>query len=105
MADLSETAVVLPDHPGIPELNAFLTVLGRFGQSTGYPAVGVQVIEADKVAGAADKDLLVFASGNNQPLLSLWADRLPAYDADGQQKFHLSDLPMRVRDWFSPLAP
>ena len=102
MADLSETAVVLPDHPGIPELNAFLTVLGRFGQSTGYPAVGVQVIEADKVAGAADKDLLVFASGNNQPLLSLWADRLPAYDANGQQKFHLSDLPMRVRDWFSP---
>ena len=102
MADLSETAVVLPDHPGVAELDAFLTVLGRFGQSTGYPAVGVQVIEAAQVASVADKDLLVFASGNNQPLLTQWADRLPAYDADGQQKFHLSDLPMRVRDWFSP---
>ncbi|MFP3515102.1 cellulose biosynthesis cyclic di-GMP-binding regulatory protein BcsB [Pseudomonas sp. SIMBA_077] len=102
MADLSETAVVLPDHPGAADINAFLTVLGRFGESTGYPAVGVQVIEAAQVAGAADKDLLVFASGANQPLLSLWADRLPAYDANGQQKFHLSDLPMRVRDWFSP---
>ena len=102
MADLSETAVVLPDHPGIAELDAFLTVLGRFGQSTGYPAVGVQVIEAAQVASAADKDLLVFGSGNNQPLLTLWADRLPAYDANGQQKFHLSDLPMRLRDWFSP---
>ena len=102
MADLSETAVVLPDHPGIAELDAFLAVLGRFGQSTGYPAVGVQVIEAAQVASAADKDLLVFGSGNNQPLLTQWADRLPAYDADGQQKFHLSDLPMRVRDWFSP---
>ncbi|WP_019411347.1 cellulose biosynthesis cyclic di-GMP-binding regulatory protein BcsB [Pseudomonas psychrophila] len=102
MADLSETAVVLPDHPGIAELDAFLTVLGRFGQSTGYPAVGVQVIEAAQVASAADKDLLVFGSGNNQPLLTQWADRLPAYDANGQQKFHLSDLPMRLRDWFSP---
>jgi len=102
MADLSETAVVLPDHPGAADINAFLTVLGRFGESTGYPAVGVQVIEAAQVSGAADKDLLVFASGANQPLLSLWADRLPAYDANGQQKFHLSDLPMRVRDWFSP---
>ncbi|WP_300728710.1 cellulose biosynthesis cyclic di-GMP-binding regulatory protein BcsB [Pseudomonas sp.] len=102
MADLSETAVVLPDHPGAADLNAFLTVLGRFGQSTGYPAVGVRVIEAGNVASVADKDLLVFASGPNQPLLSLWADRLPAYDANGQQKFHLSDLPMRVRDWFSP---
>ncbi len=102
MADLSETAVVLPDHPGVAELDAFLTVLGRFGQSTGYPAVGVQVIEAAQVASAADKDLLVFGSGNNQPLLTQWADRLPAYDANGQQKFHLSDLPMRLRDWFSP---
>jgi hypothetical protein len=54
------------------------------------------------VQAAADKDLLVLASGANQPLLTQWADRLPAADTGGQQSFHLSDLPMRVRDWFSP---
>jgi hypothetical protein len=35
-------------------------------------------------------------------LLTQWADRLPAASIDDQQSFHLSDLPMRVRDWFSP---
>ena len=38
MADLSQTAVVLPDDAGVADLNAYLTLLGRFGQSTGYPA-------------------------------------------------------------------
>jgi len=104
MADLSQTAVVLPDNAGAPELDAYLTVLGRFGQSTGYPATGVLVTQAANVQAAADKDLLVLASGTNQPLLKQWADRLPATDANGQQSFHLSDLPMRVRDWFSPDA-
>ena len=102
LADLSQTAVVLPDNAGAAELDAYLTVLGRFGQSTGYPATGVLVMQAAQVQAAADKDLLVFAAGNNQPLLTQWADRLPAADIGDQQSFHLSDLPMRVRDWFSP---
>ena len=102
LADLSQTAVVLPDNAGAADLDAYLTVLGRFGQSTGYPATGVQVMQAAQVAAAADKDLLVLASGANQPLLTQWADRLPAAGNDGQQRFELSDLPMRVRDWFSP---
>jgi cellulose synthase operon protein B len=102
LADLSQTAVVLPDNAGAPELDAYLTVLGRFGQSTGYPATGVLVMQAAQVQAAADKDLLVFASGANQPLLTQWADRLPAADTGGQQSFHLSDLPMHLRDWFSP---
>ncbi|WPN47371.1 MULTISPECIES: cellulose biosynthesis cyclic di-GMP-binding regulatory protein BcsB [unclassified Pseudomonas] len=102
LADLSETAVVLPDNAGAPELDAYLTVLGRFGQSTGYPATAVLVIQAAQIQAAADKDLLVLASGANQPLLTQWADQLPAAGNDGQQSFHLSDLPMRVRDWFSP---
>jgi hypothetical protein len=59
-------------------------------------------MQAAQVQAAADKDLLVFAAGNNQPLLTQWADRLPAADIGDQQSFHLSDLPMRVRDWFSP---
>ncbi|MHC8348098.1 cellulose biosynthesis cyclic di-GMP-binding regulatory protein BcsB [Pseudomonas sp. RT4P38] len=104
MADLSQTAVVMPDNAGNAELSAYLTVLGRFGQSTGYPATGVVVTQADQVAAVADKDLLVFASGANQPLLTQWADRLPATDKDGQQSFQLSDLAFRLRDWFSPDA-
>lgn len=102
MADLSETAVIMPNNISPQDVSAFLTVLGRFGHSTGYPAIGVQVLSAAQAGVAADKDLLVFASGNNQPLLTQWADRLPANAIDGQQNFNFSDLPMRLRDWISP---
>lgn len=102
MADLSETAVVLPDNAGVSELSAYLTVLGRFGQSTGYPATAVTVTQASQVASVVDKDLLVLASGDNQPLLKLWANHLPAMDIGRQQRFELSDMPFRVRDWLSP---
>lgn len=102
MADLSQTAVVLPDNASMGDLSAYLTMLGRFGDSTGYPATGVSVTQAAQVGAFADKDLLVISSGANQPLLTQWADRLPAAGTGLQQRFELSDLTMRVRDWLSP---
>jgi len=101
MADLSQTAVVLPDNASLGDVGAYLTVLGHFGRSTGYPATGVAVARAEEVAAFADRDLLVIASGNNQPLLTQWAQWFPA--ANGEvQRFELSDLPRRIRDWFAP---
>ncbi|MDU9040532.1 cellulose biosynthesis cyclic di-GMP-binding regulatory protein BcsB [Pseudomonas corrugata] len=101
MADLSQTAVVLPDNAGMGDASAYLSVLGRFGESTGYPATGVTVIQAAQAPAFADKDLLVMASGANQPLLTQWADRLPAAGTGQQQRFEVSDLTLRVRDWLS----
>ncbi|WP_248747211.1 cellulose biosynthesis cyclic di-GMP-binding regulatory protein BcsB [Pseudomonas sp. MWU12-2037] len=102
LADLSETAVVMPDTQEPATLSAFLTVLGRFGESTGYPATGLQVIQARDVEGVSDKDLLVFATGNDQPLLKQWADALPARSEGSRHFFDLSDLALRIHDWFSP---
>lgn len=100
MADLSQTAVVLPTDVSASEASAYLSVLGRFGESTGYPATGVSVIQAGQIATAADKDILVLGSGANQPLLEQWADRLPIAGGD-QQGFQFSDLSFRLRDWMS----
>ncbi|WP_224789718.1 cellulose biosynthesis cyclic di-GMP-binding regulatory protein BcsB [Pseudomonas fluorescens] len=102
MADLSETSVILPNEPGPADLSAYLTLLGRFGDSTGYPATGVKVVRADQVAEQRDRDLLVLASGNNQPLLEQWQSLLPARGEDAAQYFELSDLPLRLRNWISP---
>jgi hypothetical protein len=102
MADLSQTAVVLPDNASADEVSAYLSVLGRFGESTGYPATGVSVIQAAQVASAADKDILVLGSGSNQPLLGQWADRLPVAASGQQQGFQFSDLSFRLREWMSP---
>ncbi|KAF1047129.1 MAG: Cyclic di-GMP-binding protein [Herbaspirillum frisingense] len=101
MADLSETAVVLPDNASTSDLSAYLNILGRFGSSTGYPATGVSVTQAAQIAKFAGKDLLVMASGANQPLLKQWADRLPTAVTGDKQRFELSDLAVRARGWFS----
>ncbi|MPQ69886.1 MULTISPECIES: cellulose biosynthesis cyclic di-GMP-binding regulatory protein BcsB [unclassified Pseudomonas] len=102
LADLSQSAVVLPDGSGPAEWGAYLTVLGRFGDSTGYPATAVQVVDAAQVQSVSDKDLLVLASGDNQPLLKQWIDRLPAGVSGDNHRFSLSDLTLRVRQWISP---
>jgi hypothetical protein len=36
-ADLSQTAVVMPEQPGREDIETLLTLLGRMGESTGYP--------------------------------------------------------------------
>ncbi|MDF0734248.1 cellulose biosynthesis cyclic di-GMP-binding regulatory protein BcsB [Pseudomonas entomophila] len=100
LADLSETAVVMPDGYGAEEVSALLDVLGRFGDSTGLPATGVRVVAAGDDAALRGKDLLVIASGANQPLLQRWESHLPV-SLSGNSQFELSDLVYRVRDWVS----
>lgn len=104
LADLSQTAVVMPEGSAEQEWSTLLTVLGRFGRSTGYPATAVRVVDASTVQAVADRDLLVIASGNNQPLLEQWAKHLPAITSGARPYFSLSDLGLQVRDWITPSA-
>src|SRR5690606_17901984 len=69
MADLSETAVILPDTRSSTDIAVYLTLMGWMGESTGYPAYGVRVGSAQQVSQFSNKDLLIMASGENQPLL------------------------------------
>ncbi|WP_269507326.1 cellulose biosynthesis cyclic di-GMP-binding regulatory protein BcsB [Burkholderia sp. IMCC1007] len=82
-ADLSQTAVVIPDRPSPQELEAYLTMLGHMGQWTGFPALRVQVARPGDVAALAGrKDLLVIDGSPASPLLSQWRASLPlAIDA------------------------
>lgn len=98
MADLAETAVVIPASASAEEISLLLDVLGRFGESTGLPASGVSVTQGEDDADLEDKDLLVLATGSNQPLLERWADSLPA-QINGRARFELSDLVHRARHW------
>jgi hypothetical protein len=100
MADLSDTDVVFGANAGPQEYSTYLAVMGRMGDSTGYPARGVTVLRGQRIdAMPAAKDLLVIASGADQAWLKDWAAYMPAAYDHGAQ-FSLSDLPGRVRGWF-----
>jgi cellulose synthase (UDP-forming) len=66
MADLSQTAVVLPSGSGSEVNDLYLDLLGYFGAQTGYPTLRVQVVSAGDPARFPDKfqdkDLLVLGT-------------------------------------------
>lgn len=102
MADLSGTAFVLPRNPGEVDYAIYLTLMGRMGAATGYPATAVSVVQGDDVASVADKDLLVLSSAENQPLTALWAEHLPFAQQGDARVFRISDLVRRAAGWFAP---
>ncbi|MDE1181072.1 cellulose biosynthesis cyclic di-GMP-binding regulatory protein BcsB [Paraburkholderia sp.] len=100
MADMSETAVILPDNADAGDYSLYLLEMGRMGASTGYPATGVTVGFADDVDRLADKDLLIFGGPGRQPLLQRWAKSMP-FSSDGDARtFQLSDVMFRMQDWW-----
>jgi len=102
MADLSETAVILPDAAGPTEWSTYLGLLGMMGASTGYAATGVTVAQAAQADELAGKDLLVLASGSNQPLLQRWSSAIPSSVGGDSKRFVVSDLAYRLLDWWDP---
>src|SRR5215469_7896804 len=74
MADLSDSAVILPDQLTSQDIEAFLDLMGMMGDSTGYPVVKVAVATASGVDQMANKDLLVLGSLSRQPLVAKWVE-------------------------------
>jgi hypothetical protein len=100
MADLSETAAILPNDADSSDYSLFLLTMGRMGASTGYPVNGVSVGTADDVDKYANKDLLVFGAPGKQPLLQRWAKSMP-FSSDGDSRtFQLSDIVFKLEDWW-----
>lgn len=86
MADLSESAVVLPEQPNAEELGVFLTIMGKMGESTGYPVIRYTIVTPPEVGKLAEKDLIVIGSAGSQSLMTKWADFLPMAIVDGERK-------------------
>lgn len=103
LADLSETAIVLPAKPEPGDYSAYLSLMGLMGMVTGYPTHSVTVaLGGERLEALADKDLLVIASGSNPPLVAQWADNLPFSLKDGTKRFRLSDYASHLLNWFDP---
>ena len=94
-ADLSETAVVLPDNPSPEEIEVYLTLMGHFGAQTGYPVLSVEVTNADGMKGS--KDFLVIGTMDDSPAIGKLGDHLPVQFKDGGLKVQ------QTSGFFNPL--
>lgn len=101
LADLSETAVILPDAPAAEDYSAYLTLMGRMGESTGYPAIGVAVAGAAQASQHAARDLIVIGTMRDQPFYTQWAERMPVSLADDEKRFTLTGLASVVSGWWN----
>lgn len=86
MADLSESAVVLPSAPNTQELSAYLMLMGKMGEATGYPALRHMVVSTADVASASARDLIVIGSEKRQDLMNQWTDRLPMVQKGNERR-------------------
>ncbi|WP_321896308.1 cellulose biosynthesis cyclic di-GMP-binding regulatory protein BcsB [Paraburkholderia heleia] len=77
MADLSDTALVIPDQPDTKDQEAVLTLLGHMGQWTGLPSLRLTIVPASQVDTVRERDLLVIGSGSGAQLLEKWGKDLP----------------------------
>ena len=104
MADLSETAVVLPDQLTSQDIEAYLELMGMMGDSTGFPAVHATVVTANGVDQVSDKDLLVLGSISRQPLISRWVQNGKLRVENGRLRVGMSSAIDRVYTVLDPNA-
>jgi len=67
MADLSDTAVVLPASHSEGTETAFLDLMGMIGASTHFPVSGLTVLHADAVTDTETRNLIVMDTNVSSP--------------------------------------
>ncbi len=100
LADLSQTAVILPVNANPSDYSLYLTVMGRMGASTAYPVTAVTVATSADVQRLADKDLLVIGAPGQQPLLTSWEANMPFSAADDSRRMQFSNVSFRIANWW-----
>ncbi len=104
MADLSSTAVVMPDEVAAPDIQTFLTLMGMMGDSTGFPVLRGTVVSPNQVNSVSDKDLVVLGSIAHQPLIAQWAENTRLRVDGGRLRVGVSSPIDRVYTVLDPNA-
>ncbi|MBY0578103.1 MAG: UDP-forming cellulose synthase catalytic subunit [Burkholderiales bacterium] len=89
LADLAETAFVMPERPSPAEIETYLTLLGHMGNSTGYPATRMAVVRAEEADNLKERDIIVIGTRADAPLLKSWTQYMPFGMLDGQRRVNL----------------
>jgi len=72
LADQSETVAIIASQPTPEEITTLLTLAGRLGESTGYPATRLSVAPPAATGELQDKEILIIGSRAARPLMEQW---------------------------------
>lgn len=97
LADLADTAVVMPDQPRATDKEVLLTLLGHMGKWTGLPALRVSIAPASAIDTVKQHNLLVIGTGSAGELLTRWGKSLPLMVARGRTELSVRD--QRAHAW------
>ncbi|WP_424813530.1 UDP-forming cellulose synthase catalytic subunit [Roseococcus sp. YIM B11640] len=100
LADLSNTAFVLPERPSTVELTSFLDLVGQMAAIVGLPATGVQVASPGAVPTVAGKDLIVMGALGRNPALPGLVRESPVKLEGNRVTLALPDMLQDVRGLF-----
>ena len=100
MADLSNTAVVLPERASPVELTAFLDLVGQLAATVGLPSTGVQVVTPGGLQSVAARDLLVIGTLGRNPALNTLLRNSPVRIENERLTLALPDALQDVRAVF-----
>ncbi|HEX4916893.1 MAG TPA: cellulose biosynthesis cyclic di-GMP-binding regulatory protein BcsB [Limnobacter sp.] len=85
MADMADTAVVLPQDPNSLEVRAFLNMMGLFGQWTGLPASRVTLLFGNNPNEIGDKHWIAMGTSDRLSWLSQSNMSLPMVLSDSER--------------------
>lgn len=102
MADLSETAVVLPDMPDNDTLEAYLQLMAKMGESTGYPAIRVTVLKRSELNKGLDKDVIVLEKAAGDDVWEQWKPYLPINAQSDKEGLAIANPFVRAWYWLFP---
>lgn len=100
LADQSETVAIVAPQPTPEEITTLLTLAGRLGESTGYPATRLSVASPAASEALRDKEILIIGSRPARPLLKQWGLN-PAAQLAELGSFSTATLTVTPQyDWF-----
>ncbi|CAG2155698.1 cellulose biosynthesis cyclic di-GMP-binding regulatory protein BcsB [Cupriavidus numazuensis] len=102
LADLADTAVVMPDAPTALDQEALLTLLGHMGKWTGLPSLRVAVVPAAQIDSVRGRNLLIVGTGSAAGVLGKWGKSLPMLIERGRTEITLRD--QRSHAWSNWLS-
>jgi hypothetical protein len=82
LADLADTALVLPNTPAPNDLEGAFVLLAKLGAATGYPGMRLSMVPAQKIESVGDRNLILVGGGNRLPLISKWYGKAAMLEGD-----------------------